>query len=52
MTRFSWYLAAKVSLYTARRLMEYSYLEMEFQFIESDILGCQDIRRSTARYPS
>ena len=49
MTRFSWYLGAKASLYMPLRLMDYSYSGMEFGFIQADILGSQDIRRSTSR---
>ena len=39
----------KASLHAPRRLMDYSYSGMEFEFIQSDILGSQDIRRSTSR---
>ena len=39
----------KAILHTPRRLVGYSYSGKEFEFIQSNILGAQDIHRPTSR---
>ena len=43
MTSISLVFWGKATLHAPRRLMDYSYSGMEFEFIQSDILGSQDI---------